>query len=272
MSTKQVREHYAQVAHNISSENEACSSASGCICNAADAGEASNLYAKELLDRLPDKALAASRGCGDPVSVAELKLGETVLDLGSGGGIDALIASAYVGEQGKVYGVDMTSEMIELARSNAATAQAANVEFLQGRIEDIPLPDASVDVVISNCVINFSDDKPAVFKEASRVLKSGGRFVVSDILSFKSIPQQIEPQMRCITGCLNGMMTPEQYREQLETAGFASCEVRPKTIYTFEVLEPRCAKKGRTALLEEVKRYPEADGACGSAIIIGIKG
>ncbi len=270
MGKDDVREHYAQVAADV--EAGGTGGASCCVCDAADAGEAGSLYAKELLDRLPDKALAASRGCGDPVSVACLQPGEHVLDLGSGGGIDALIASAYVGSEGKVYGVDMTDEMIELARSNASAAQVANVEFIKGDIEDIPLPDACVDVVISNCVINFADDKPAVFAEASRVLKPGGRFVVSDIVSFKPIPQDIEPQMRRITGCLNGMMSPAQYEHELNAAGFSRCEVRPKTVYTFEVLEPRCAKKGRLALFEEVRAYPQASGATGSAIIIGIKG
>lgn len=257
-----VREHYAEVAAGVAGQEEP-----GCICAPADAGEACSLYACDILDRLPDKALAASRGCGDPVSVAGLKAGESVLDLGSGGGIDALIASALVGEQGKVYGIDMTAEMIDLARANAAQAGAANIEFIHGQIEDIPLPDASVDVVISNCVINFSEDKTAVFAEAFRVLKPGGRFVVSDIVAFKPIPAAVESQMRRITGCLNGMLSPEQYKSQLRAAGFACCSISPKTIYSFEVLEPRCAKKGRTALLEEVMAYPEASDATGSAII-----
>lgn len=263
-----VRDHYAQVASDIAG---LAGNSSACICAPASAGEAAGLYMEEILRRLPDKALAASRGCGDPVSVAALQPGETVLDLGSGGGIDAIIASVFVGEAGKVYGVDMTPEMIELARANAAEAGASNVEFLHGNIEDIPLPDASVDVVISNCVINFADDKPAVFAEACRALKAGGRFVVSDIVAFKPIPQAIEPQMRRITGCLNGMLSPAEYDEQLKVAGFSRCAVNPKTVYTFEALEPRCAKKGRTSLLEEVKQYPEASGATGSVIVIGWK-
>ena len=263
-----VRDHYAQVASDVAGS---AAGSSACICAPANAGEAAGLYAEDILRRLPDKALAASRGCGDPVSVAALRPGETVLDLGSGGGIDAIIASVFVGETGKVYGVDMTPEMIELARANAAEAGASNIEFLHGNIEDIPLSNASVDVVISNCVINFADNKPAVFAEACRVLRPGGRFVVSDIVAFKPIPEAIEPQMRRITGCLNGMLSPAEYDEQLKAAGFSRCAVNSKTIYTFEALEPRCAKKGRTPLLEEVKRYPEASGATGSAIVIGWK-
>lgn len=256
---RQVRDHYAQVAQ-------------GCICAASDVGEAKGLYSEEVLRRLPDAALAASRGCGDPVSVATLKPGECVVDLGSGGGVDALIASAFVGEEGHVYGIDMTPEMIELAQANAAKAQAANISFLQGRIEDIPLPDSSVDVVISNCVINFSDDKPQVLREACRILKPGGRLVISDIVAFKPVPKQIESQMRRITGCLNGMMSPADYERELAAAGFEKSSIDPKTIYTFDVLKPRCEKKGRTALLEQAMEFPEADGATGSAIVRAWKG
>ncbi|MGN0037730.1 MAG: methyltransferase domain-containing protein [Coriobacteriales bacterium] len=258
--TERVREHYAEVATEC------------CICAPADSGEAWDLYSEELLSRLPVAALAASRGCGDPVSVAGLKTGEHVLDLGSGGGVDALIASALVGEEGLVYGVDMTEEMVELARSNAAEAGAANISFLHGQIEEIPLPDACVDAVISNCVINLSEDKPAVLREACRVLRPGGRLVVSDIVAFKPIPIQIEPQMRRITGCLNGMLNPEDYARELRSAGFERSTVEPKTVYTFEVLGLRCEKKGRTALLEQAMEYPEASGATGSAIVRAWKG
>ena len=255
-----VREHYAEVASDC-----AC-------CNSGSVGEASGLYSDEVLARLPQKARAASRGCGDPVAVAELMPGETVLDLGSGGGIDAIIAAAYVGEDGKVFGVDMTDEMIELARENAEEAGMANIEFLKGHIEDIPLPDCSVDVVISNCVINLSTDKPRVLAEACRVLRPGGRLVVSDIVAFRPVPAQAEPQLRRITGCLNGWLSPEGYDQEFCKAGFVRSSVEPKTIYTFEALEPRCAKKGRTALLNEIRDMPDASGATGSAIVRAWKG
>ena len=252
--TKEVRDHYAQVASQT---------ASGCaVC-----GEAEGLYAADIIARLPEKARKASRGCGDPVSVAGLQPGETVLDLGSGGGIDALIASVYVGESGKVYGVDMTDEMIELARANANEAGVANIEFLKGQIEDIPLPDASVDVVISNCVINLSTDKPAVLREAARVLKPGGRFVVSDIVMFKPVIAECDYPLRRITGCLNGWFDEAGYADAFKAAGFARSAIEPKTIYTYEVLEPRCEKRGRMEFFEQIRPYPEMSGATGSAIV-----
>lgn len=269
-----VQEHYALVARQAHAGGPMAGEAPGyCCCEGtADGANLWTGYGPEVLAALPPKARTASRGCGDPVAVAGLQPGEVVLDLGSGGGIDALIASVLVGEQGRVYGVDMTPEMIELARANAREAGASNLEFVEGRIECIPLPNSSVDVVISNCVINLSCDKPAVLREACRVLRPGGRLVVSDIVALKPLPAAVEPQLRRITGCLNGMLEREPYERLLVQAGFARASIEPKTVYTFEVLEPRCARKGRSALLDEVRTCPEADGATGSAIVRAWKG
>lgn len=267
-----VREHYAAVAEQAYDGATVGEDAgSRCCCGADEASQWTG-YPHEVLAALPSKARNASRGCGDPVAVAGLQSGEVVLDLGSGGGIDALIASALVGERGQVYGIDMTPEMVELARANAAEAGASNVTFVEGHIERIPLPDESVDVVISNCVINLSEDKAAVLREACRVLRCDGRLVVSDIVALKPLPAVAEPQLRQITGCLNGMLERRSYERLLHEAGFARVSIEPKTVYTFEVLEPRCAKKGRSALFDEVRTCPEADGACGSAIVRAWKG
>ena len=178
-------------------------------------------------DALPDAAKLASLGCGNPTAVAELHEGETALDLGSGGGIDVLLSARRVGPAGRAYGLDMTAEMLELARSNQRQAGIENAEFLRGTIEDVPLPDDSVDVIISNCVINLSGDKPAVFREAARVLRPGGRFAVSDVVADPEMDEATRRDMQQWTGCIAGALTEDDFRDQLEAAGFEGIQIRP---------------------------------------------
>lgn len=269
----QVQGHYAEVAADVlhSLQPDAVCGRSSCCESPARAGEAAQLYGQDKLAQLPEGALAASRGCGDPVAQANLQPGEDVLDLGSGGGIDALIASQLVGPAGTVYGVDMTEEMVRLARKNAQDAGAGNVEFLHGRIEELPLPDASVDAVISNCVINFSSNKQAVMREACRVLRPGGRFVVSDIVLFAACEEDALPPLCRITGCTCGMQDAEAYRTLLQAAGFAEAAIAPKTVYTFSVLREKAQRKGRMDSYKPLAEHPSANGACGSAIITAYK-
>lgn len=264
-----VRRHYGEVAAAVARQagDGAPLGRASCCEEPTLAGEASRLYAAATLEGLPDTALAASRGCGDPVAKAQLAPGEHVLDLGSGGGIDALIAAKLVGEGGRVYGLDMTEEMIELARENARATGSNNVEFICGRIEDIPLPDQSVDVVISNCVINFSDDKPRVMREARRVLRPGGRLVVSDIVAFGDVPSELAAPLAAITGCRCGMQGAQAYREALAEAGFARVSIEPKTVYTLDVLQEKAARKGHLDAFAAVAGRAEVDGICGSAVI-----
>lgn len=192
----------------------------------------SKLYDAEQVAGVPQDALLASLGCGNPTALAELKPGEVVLDLGSGGGIDVLLSARRVGPTGKAYGLDMTPEMLELARRNQQRAGIGNVEFLRGSIESIPLPDASVDVVISNCVINLSGDKDRVLREAFRVLKPGGRFAVSDIVVRRPLPEAAQKSMALWTGCIAGALLEADYVQKLRNAGFEGAEVEPTRIYT----------------------------------------
>ena len=234
-------------------------SAATCECCESDparAGEAFSLYASEVLAGLPEGALAASRGCGDPVAKANLQPGERVLDLGSGGGIDALIAARLVGSEGYVFGLDMTPDMVALARRNAEEAGIGNVEFIEGSIDDIPLPDNAVDVVLSNCVINLC------------VLAPSGRLVVSDIVAFSNIPEGAEGALAHITGCRRGIPPCGRYREMMAACGFSRCDIEPKTVYTEKVLREKAERKERTEALETALRF-EVDSVCGSAIIRG---
>jgi arsenite methyltransferase len=216
-----VRERYAAAAR-------AAAVASGpVVVTEADQGGVfgSSLYADEAAEA-PDAAVNASLGCGVPTAVADLHEGETVLDLGSGAGTDVLISARRVGVSGRAIGLDMTDEMLELARRNAAEAGANNVEFLKGHIEDIPLPDDSVDVVISNCVINLSGDKPRVLREAARVLKTGGRFAVSDVVADDDMDEATRADVAAWTGCIAGALTRAEYELGLQEAGFAEIEIR----------------------------------------------
>ena len=192
----------------------------------------SNLYADGEKESIPAAALAASLGCGNPTALAELKPGETVLDLGSGGGIDVILSARRVGPTGKAYGLDMTDEMLALARDNQRKAGVQNVEFLKGEIEHIPLPENSVDVIISNCVVNLSTDKDRVLREAFRVLKPGGRFAVSDIVVRGEMPADVRRSVELWAGCIAGALEESEYRAKLGAAGFEQIDVEPTRIYT----------------------------------------
>lgn len=232
------------------------------------------LYDAATTAGLPIEAVEASLGCGNPAAVAELREGERVLDLGSGGGIDVLLSAKRVGESGFAYGVDMTDEMLDLARENAAKAEATNVEFLKGAIEDVPLPDASVDVVISNCVINLSTDKDAVLRECHRVLRPGGRFAVSDIVMLREVPEQVRTLVALWTGCLAGALRDTAYLDKLTRAGFTDAEVTVTRRYTradledlAEGLDPGQLPAGMT-LAETVDAL---EGAFASAFVRAVK-
>jgi arsenite methyltransferase len=231
-----VRARYAAAAQSVSEGRVACCGPSGaadgsCGCGTdipdACGGEefGAGLYEIGEREELPDAAKLASLGCGNPTAVAELHEGETVLDLGSGGGIDVLLSARRVGPTGKAYGVDMTDEMLDLARTNQQQAGVANVEFLKGTIEEVPLPAESVDVVISNCVINLSGDKPSVFREAARVLRPGGRFAVSDIVSDPDMDEATRHDMAQWTGCIAGALTRQDFGRELSAAGFEQISI-----------------------------------------------
>ena len=226
---ERVRENYAREARRVTERN----SSSGCCGGGQPNYDAitSNLYADSETSALPADAVAASLGCGNPTALAELKPGEVVLDLGSGGGIDVLLSARRVGPTGKAYGLDMTDEMLALARENQAKAGVENVEFLKGEIESIPLPDNSIDVIISNCVINLSGNKNKVLKEAFRVLKPGGRFAVSDIVVRGEMPAEIKRRVELWAGCVAGALEEREYRSKLKNAGFDQIDVEPTRIY-----------------------------------------
>jgi arsenite methyltransferase len=221
-----VRERYAAAAVAASTGRS-----TSCCGNAAGVTEeqrelfGSLLYEGPDHDALPQAAQLASLGCGNPTAMAELRSGETVLDLGSGGGIDVLLSARRVGPTGKAYGLDMTDEMLELARRNQREAGVENVEFLQGTIEAIPLPGGSVDVIISNCVINLSADKPTVFREAARVLRPGGRFAVSDVVADRGMDDATREDMEQWVGCIAGALTEDQFRDELSAAGFDEIQI-----------------------------------------------
>ncbi len=227
---EQVRARYAAAARSaaagVSIEDDGCcGSGSGCGAAGQEAVFGAGLYDMPDIDGLPQAAVSASLGCGNPTAVAELREGDRVLDLGSGGGIDVLLSARRVGPTGFAYGVDMTDEMLELARANAARAGATNVEFRQGTIEDLPLPDASVDVVISNCVINLSTDKPAVLAEMFRVLVPGGRVGVSDVVAEDGLTPADRAERGSFVGCVAGALSRTEYLDGLAAAGFVDTDV-----------------------------------------------
>jgi len=203
-----------------------------------------NLYDASQVAQIPEEAIVASLGCGNPTALAGLKPGETVLDLGSGGGIDVLLSARRVGPSGKAYGLDMTGEMLALAEENKRKSGLTNVEFLKGEIENIPLPDGSVDVIVSNCVINLSADKDRVLREAFRVLKPGGRFAVSDVVSRGEVPAEIRRSVELWIGCIAGALTEDEYRGKLESAGFADVLFEPTRVYRAEDAREFLAGKG----------------------------
>jgi arsenite methyltransferase len=231
-----VREKYGDAARRVRSGETASCCATTCCGGADQAADpiTSNLYSGAETAILPEKAVLASLGCGNPTALAELHQGEVVLDLGSGGGIDVLLSARRVGPSGKAYGLDMTDEMLDLARENQRKAGVENVEFLKGEIEAIPLPDSSVDVIISNCVINLSADKGQVLREAFRVLKPGGRFAVSDVVIRGEVPPEVRRSMELWVGCVAGALTEQQYQQRLSEAGFEGIGIEPTRIYEFE--------------------------------------
>jgi SAM-dependent methyltransferase len=229
-----VKEKYGEAARRAASgEPSSCCGASACCGTDVDP-ITRDLYDDSQKSFLPDLAVKASLGCGNPTALAELKPGETVLDLGSGGGIDVLLSARRVGPTGKSYGLDMTDDMLALARENQKKAGVENVEFLKGEIENIPLPDNSVDVIISNCVINLSVDKGRVLREAFRVLKPGGRFAVSDVVVRGEVPEQVRKSMLLWVGCIAGALRDYDYVAKLTRAGFDSIEIEPTRIYNIE--------------------------------------
>jgi len=225
-----VKEKYGQAALRVKTGGSSCCGASPADQHCADP-ITSNLYDAAQTGELPDTAVLASLGCGNPTALAELKPGETVLDLGSGGGIDVLLSARRVGPAGKAFGLDMTDEMLALANENKRKAGATNVEFLKGEIESIPLPDNSVDVIISNCVINLSANKDRVIREAFRVLKPGGRFAVSDVVTRGEMLPEIRKNILLWVGCVAGALEEQEYRGKLTAAGFENVGIEPTRIY-----------------------------------------
>jgi SAM-dependent methyltransferase len=237
-------------------------SGSGC-CSASCDPITSDLYDAGEKSQLPETAVLASLGCGNPTALAELNPGEVVLDLGSGGGIDVLLSARRVGPAGKAYGLDMTEEMLALARENQRKAGVENVEFLKGEIEDIPLPDNSVDVIISNCVINLSADKDKVLREAFRVLKPGGRFAVSDVVVRGEVPAEVRRSVELWVGCIAGALGENDYRSKLAAAGFAEVGIEPTRIYQVEDAREFLTAEG----IDVAAIAPAVDGKFMSAFV-----
>lgn len=237
----------------------------GCCSSGSDGGDpvTSGLYGEEERAALPDSALAASLGCGNPTALADLREGETVLDLGSGAGADVLLSARRVGPEGQVYGVDMTEEMLETARRNAREAGAENVEFRRGEIEDLPLPDASVDVIVSNCVVNLSADKPRVLREAFRVLRPGGRLAISDIVVRGTLPEELRRSAEAWAGCVAGVLDAGEYRELLAAAGFGDVEIETTRVYRPEETASLLADAG----LDAEAAGEEIDGRLTAAFV-----
>jgi SAM-dependent methyltransferase len=233
-----VREKYAQAARRAGEGRPGnCGTGSSACCGTSELARdpiTSDLYDDAETSSLPDGAVRASLGCGNPTALAELHPGEVVLDLGSGGGIDVILSARRVGPTGKAYGLDMTDEMLDLAHRNQAEAGVANVEFLKGEIESIPLPDGTVDVIISNCVINLSSDKDRVLAEAFRVLKPGGRLAVSDVVVRGEVPAEVRRSVELWVGCVAGALDESDYRAKLERAGFADVSIEPTRVYEID--------------------------------------
>jgi arsenite methyltransferase len=257
-----VRDHYAAAATRVTTTGVTSCCGDGCCATAASDPISADLYDAHQVEELPGDAVLASLGCGNPTALAELIPGEVVLDLGSGGGIDVLLSAQRVGPTGMAYGLDMTDEMLELANRNKAQAGATNVEFLKGTIEDIPLPDGTVDVIISNCVVNLAADKAQVLREAFRVLKPGGRFAVSDIVVRGDMPAGVRESMEAWAGCLAGALEEREFVRLLGEAGFVDASIEPTRVYT--------ADDARSVLGEDVARIATADladGAFASAFV-----
>ena len=261
-----VKEKYGEAARQARSSKASCCGGRSALQKSCDP-VSSGLYDAEEGAAVPEQALLASLGCGNPTALAELKPGETVLDLGSGGGIDVLLSARRVGPTGKAYGLDMTDDMLELARENQRKAGVENVEFLRGEIESIPLPDNSVDVIISNCVINLSADKDRVLREAFRVLKPGGRFAVSDVVFRGDMPEQLRRSVELWVGCIAGALRDTEYLEKLKAAGFTQAGVEPTRIYNAD--DARQFLKSEGIDIDAIA--PQVDGKFMSAFVRATK-
>jgi arsenite methyltransferase len=260
-----VKEKYAEAAQRAATGGSSCCGASA-SCGSSDP-ITSNLYDAAQTGQIPEEAMLASLGCGNPTAFAQLNAGETVLDLGSGGGIDVLLSARRVGPTGKTYGLDMTDEMLALANENKRKSGLENVEFIKGEIEHIPLPDNSIDVVISNCVINLSSDKAAVLREAFRVLKPGGRFAVSDVVTRGEILPEIRKNVLLWVGCIAGTLEENEYCASLATAGFTEIDIEPTRIYKVEDAREFLSGQG----LDVDAIAPQIDGKFFSAFVRATK-
>jgi arsenite methyltransferase len=262
-----VKEKYGQAALRVGAGGSSCCGSSLASSDGCCDPITSNLYDAAQLGEIPERALQASLGCGNPTALAKLNAGETVLDLGSGGGIDVLLSARRVGPTGKAYGLDMTDEMLALANENKRKSGVANVEFLRGEIENIPLPDNSVDVVISNCVINLSSDKGRVLQEAFRVLRPGGRFAVSDVVTRGEILPEIRKSLLLWVGCVAGALGEKDYHNKLSSAGFQQIEIEPTRVYRAEDAREFLAAKD----IDADAIAPQVDGKFFSAFIRAVK-
>jgi len=260
-----VKQKYGQAALRVATGGSSCCGASAAVegCDPITR----DLYESSQTAALPEEAVKASLGCGNPTALAQLNPGETVLDLGSGGGIDVLLSARRVGAAGKAYGLDMTDEMLALANENKRKAGVGNVEFLKGEMENIPLPDNSVDVIISNCVINLSANKDRVLGEAFRVLKPGGRFAVSDVVTRGAMPPEIRRSVLLWVGCLAGALEENEYRGKLAAAGFERIDVEPTRIYRIEDAREFLAAEG----IDADAIAPQVDGKFMSAFVRAVK-
>jgi len=261
-----VKEKYGQAALRVTNGGSSCCGAQPATSTGCDP-ITSNLYDAAQAGELPGEAVLASLGCGNPTALAQLTPGETVLDLGSGGGIDVLLSARRVGPAGKAYGLDMTDEMLALANENKRKAHAENVEFLKGEIEHIPLPDNAVDVIISNCVINLSADKDRVLREAFRVLKPGGRFAVSDVVTRGEVPPEIRRSVLLWVGCVAGALDENEYLQKLNAAGFEQISIEPTRVYRAADAREFLATNG----IDADAIAPQVDGKFMSAFVRAIK-
>jgi arsenite methyltransferase len=262
-----VREKYGEAALRVGAGGSACCGSAPSTANGCADPITSNLYDASQAGQIPEEAMLASLGCGNPTALAELNPGETVLDLGSGGGIDVLLSARRVGRTGKAYGLDMTDEMLALANENKRKSGLENVEFLKGEIEHIPLPANSVDVIISNCVINLSADKDRVFAEAFRVLKPGGRLAVSDVVTKGDVPPEIRKSVLAWVGCVAGALQQDDYRNKLTTAGFEQVDLEPTRVYRVE--DAREFLSGQGIDVDVIA--PQVDGKFMSAFVRAVK-
>lgn len=264
----EIKMYYGGIARRVSENaNNSCGCGESCCGNNTNE---SLLYSKEFITGLPLEAINASLGCANPLVLARLQPGEVVLDLGSGGGIDVLISSKYVGDTGRVYGLDMTDDMLALANQNKEKSGAHNVEFIKGYIEDIPLEDEIVDVVTSNCVINLSESKENALSEAYRVLREGGRLAIADIVQLKAVPDEIKENIQLWVGCISGALTVNEYRRILEQVGFKDIEITPVNIYTKEVIKDIAESKNLGAIYSKLDEEA-LDGAFAGAHIKAYK-